>query len=718
MAAFTSLTSGNWNVNGTWTTAGYPGDGVSGVADTWTILDTHVVTMPWGAPLLSLPFTVGSGVINLGGELVWAAGFTSAFSTGNITVTGKLSAPSDANAKVMWMGNGTTNPVITVSNANTAEMNTQKSTRVHFHLLTRSLGGIYVNTNGKFTMEGTSSASKDCQVTGTAGLEPYVIILGNTTAAAKGGINNATFNYCGRYSASYAAALNLASMNAFNNNFTIGNIDITNVNTLDHGLYLRDSKTYSGAGIITASTPGANIGMYLLSNVLKGGTFNGTSNSGYGIYSGSVIDGATFNGTSTSGIGVYNGGFMFSGSVTGVSSSNYGGQLSGSIRGGAISLTSSTNIAGYFPGIDIYGGTFTLISTNSTAMYLFYSNYIHGGSLELKNSNTGIASVPGALSMDGGAINIHDCTYSFNLQTWQDCRLQKTGLINIAAYNHVTAAYTNETSWFGIEPLIYKDHASNKTCTIYFPCSPWNSSDFTFAGAGSVSYGGITAGSITITGAGTLTFPVVQPWDVAGWTAITYTVSGGNSPVYEYRWSTDNGSSWSAWTAYTTGVSLAGISCGLNGNDLIQLRATNGAGAAALTLTNFTITLSYARETSPQYSEDAEGPLFFPTYAKCACYFTVWATMPDDATSVIATLHKDDGSLETLTSAVATQKAGTSQWYWSTSNITTQPTTLTHYRVQFKDQNNNKVFRDLYFGGTEDDIIKTRINAGLIPALL
>jgi len=74
-------------------------------------------------------------------------------------------------------------------------------------------------------------------------------------------------------------------------------------------------------------------------------------------------------------------------------------------------------------------------------------------------------------------------------------------------------------------------------------------------------------------------------------------------------------------------------------------------------------------------------------------------------------------SIENLGSELRMSIA-TAQWYWPTSGITTQPTTTTHYRVQFKDQNNNKVFRDLFLGGTEDDIKTIKINAGLIPALL
>jgi len=720
MAAFTSTGSGNWNNAATWGGGGYPGDGVSGVNDTWTIANTHVVTMPWG--VTSLPAIVGAGVINLGGELAWAAGFTSAFSIGNITVTGLLSSPSDANAnaKVLWMGDGTTNPVITVSNANTAEINLQKSTKIYYGLLTQFAGGIYVNSDGKFSMTGTSSASKDCMIQGASGKECYVYISGNSTFSDIGGLNNCTFDFCGQYSATFKGSLNMSIVNVMRKaQFTIGNIDITNVPSGNWGLYGQSVNFPSTTGTITA-TASNSYAIYLLDGYIDGGTFVGTSTSGAGIYFQQVLfNNGTATGTSTSSYGLVTFAMiMNAGTISGTSSTNfgiYGNNVT--MNGGTATGTSGSNIGSRLVFWSHSGGTLNGVSTTYIGIGCLNSCELHGGKWDAYSSAYGFYSAFFGFKHFGGSLIIRDGTTGFRMTYSQDVTYQKTGTKSISIRDN-GAEFSFETLWRGNEPLIYKNHASNKTCNIYFPCSPWNDSDFTTTGT--VDFGDTTAGSITIAAAGgTVTFPEVQPWDVAAWDTVSWNLgAAGNTPVFEYRYSTDNGSSWSAWTVMTTPEDISGISCGLNGNDIIQVKITNPAGAVALGIVNLSISFAYARETSPDYSEEAEGPMFFPTYAKCACYFTVWGTMPDDATSVTATLYKDDGSTETLTSATATQKAGTAQWYWSTTNITTQPTTLTHYRIQFKDQNNNKVYRDIYFGGTEDDIIKTRINAGLIPALL
>jgi hypothetical protein len=250
------------------------------------------------------------------------------------------------------------------------------------------------------------------------------------------------------------------------------------------------------------------------------------------------------------------------------------------------------------------------------------------------------------------------------------------------------------------EPVIYRNHETNKTAAVYFECSPFNLSDFTTSG---VTRNGT---NLDVAAGGSIISPIVQPWDVSLWSAITFLTSGGSPTLYT-RTSSDGGSSWTSWTSRASGADLSGIATGLNGLDAIQWKLENASGTCMLQ--NLTITFSYNRETLPEHTEEWQCGARVPTYSKSGLHFTLARKMPADSAVVTVSLIRDNGALEPLTSAAASRLSG-SVWGWSTANIAAQPQARTHFVAVFTDQSANKVFFDLHVGGSEDLALGTDKN--------
>ncbi|MFA6448277.1 MAG: hypothetical protein WCX65_02315 [bacterium] len=283
-----------------------------------------------------------------------------------------------------------------------------------------------------------------------------------------------------------------------------------------------------------------------------------------------------------------------------------------------------------------------------------------------------------------------------------DVEIFRAGTWTDSAGRTVTYGNTNDVgnspAWN--EPVIYRNHESNKTATIYFECAPYNLARFAAAG---VTRNGT---NLDVAAGGSITSPEIKPWDVSQWSSITFTASGGEATMYT-RTSGDNGASWTSWVARASGADLTGISCGLNGNDIIQWKLENAAGTCLLS--NVTINFTYNRETLPEYTEEWQGGTRIPTFAKSGEYFTLQRKMPADSENVTVSLLRDDGTAEPLASASA-ERTDIGLWRWSTQNIAAQPETAAHFVARFTDQNMNKALFDLYIGGAEDLTIATDRN--------
>ncbi len=570
--------------------------------------------------------------------------------------------------------------------------------------------GLDAESGAKFTMAGTSSASRDSKVTGHTTNGCYVVITGNTWSAGNITINNATIDYVSRKGTA-VNGVTIQYVNCRNEaECAIDGLDVTNImNT--YGLTFVGGTVINMKNIRAGSVTNNKTGVSLSGCVVKGeNTISGKSSSGYGIrllYCMVNGIGSVFSGEATSGRGISAESCMVdSWAASGVCTGGQAVVLQGcSVRGGTTTAAAGAGYGIHWGGSVVLGGIHAA-TANPTSGYahLFSQTEIAGGTITATQAKYGFYWYFSIVSHHvGGRLIASGCANAVypHANALFDTTLRKDGFKDVWLFGN-TSDIANSPTWR--EPVIYHNHSSDKTAMIYFECSPFNLSDFITSG---VTRNGT---NLDITAGGYIVSPEVRPWDVSQWSSASYAKTGGAATVY-IRASTDGGASWSDWIERVSGADLTAVPTGLNGNDIIQWKLENASGTC--TLSNLTITFSYARETLPEHTEEWQGDVRIPTYAKSGAHHTLARLMKPDSTSVTVSLIGDDGTPEPLTCAEASS-AGGSLWRWSTAGIATQPATATHYVATFSDQNANKVFFDLYMGGAEDIVIGTDRNVKTI----
>ncbi len=690
MAAFTSVQNGDWNDPQTWGNAlggEYPFK--SSASDTATVL--HTVTIASDNPY------AGTGAVSVGsgGDMTISNHACAQQFCGAVAVSsgGKLSSADNANVKKLMLGGA-------VAVASGGEFCWQKSSELYFVSTSSNVYGVDLAIGGRFGMYGTSAAAPDSKITGDTTYGCYAYIYGGTWTTGLITISNATFDYVAKKGTSTTGVM-LSSANACaEDECTIDGLVVTNpVSVCTYGISFLNCTMKGMKNVYSGSTAVAKYGIYCFNCVIKEDvSLNGKTSSAQGLrLVNCIVSGAdaSLNGEATSGRGIsaeYC--FINASAMTGIATSGYGIMYAScAVRGGTSSATATSGMGIHWGGSIVSGGDHASAADVSSGYgHLLSQNEIYGGTLRTAQAKYGIYwyyNMPSYLK--GGRMICTGCANAVYPHTGLkfDVELTKSGAVELWLYGNTTDVSNNPT-W--IEPVIYRNHETNKAAAIYFECSPFNLTDFTTSG---VTRNGT---NLDIAAGGSIVSPEVNPWDVALWSAITYTTSGGSPTVYT-RTSSDGGASWTAWTARASGADLSGVATGLNGADLIQWKLENASGTC--TLQNLTITFSYNRETLPEFTEEWQGGVSVPTYGKSGLNFNLSRKMPSDSATVLVSLIKDDGTAEPLTAASASCVSG-SLWSWSTANITTQPTERTHYTAVFTDQNANKVYFDVWLGGSED----------------
>ncbi len=585
MAAFTSVADGDWKTPATWGEATeYPFK--SSAADTVTV--NHAVSISADNALAG----TGTVVIASGGNLYLSSAYSSAQNfCGDITIAsgGKLSSVSNANTKKLQVGGH-------VIGQSGGEFNWQKVSNLYFNS-TATCYGLDIQKGCRCIMAGTSSESKDSQITGHTTNGCYWNITGGSLLPGQINISNVTLSYTkmkagqdgglfmqllNRSNESEAVIDGLAQTNVLGatyplfiygctcTNFT--NISSGNTSTNRHGIYI-GYCTIKGTNSFTGGSGATTIGISIwYSRVIDGGSiFNGSTTAGKGIYLAAVTvrGNSIFNGAATTGIAIY---------------VHYNELASGIFNG-----TATTGTGIYWEGPQINGGTHTANATpgasGGTAFKLTSNTEIAGDAVLIstgsKNGIWCITNVPdlftaGNISISG-AYNAIQCDANEASST----TFQKNTDLEIKLLSF-TNLFGTTPIWN--EPLIYRNHASNKTAIAYYECAPFNLTDFTTSG---VTRNGM---DMDIAAGGSIVSPSLRPFDVSQWTSISFATSGGSPTVYT-RTSSDGGSNWTGWTTRANAADLSGISVAGKGADLIQWKLENASGTC--TLQNVTITFSY-----------------------------------------------------------------------------------------------------------------------------
>jgi len=479
MAAFTSVTSGDWNDPATW------GNGAGGeypfkssAADTATV--AHTVTVAADNPY------AGSGAVSIaaGGELTISNHVCAQNFCGAITVAsgGKLTSADNAAAKKLAVAGS-----VTIGAG--AEFFWRRASELYFDSpSSASIYGLDAESGSKFTLSGASSASRDSKITGNSTNGCYVVITGNTWTPGNIAINNATFDYVNKKGTG-VNGVTIQYVNCKNEaECAIDGLDVTNImNT--YGLTFVGGTVVNMKNIRAGSTTNSKSGVYLSGCVVKGeNTISGKSSSGYGIRLLYCIvngSGSVFSGEATSGRGISAESCMIgSWAASGVCTGGQGVVLQGcSVRGGETAASAGAGYGIHWGGSVVLGGVHTAAANPSSGYaHLFSQTEIAGGTINAAQAKYGFYWYFSVVSYHvGGRLIATGCANAVypHANALFDTSLQKDGFKDVWLFGN-TVDITNSPTWR--EPIIYHNHESDKTAAIYFECSPFNLSDFTTSG--------------------------------------------------------------------------------------------------------------------------------------------------------------------------------------------------------------------------------------------
>ncbi len=573
-----------------WNEGGYPGDGISGVADTASISHTITITANNVA-------TCGAITISSGGDLICNNDGSAQNFCAAITVAsgGTLESASNQNTKVLRVA----------GNITIASGGTYHGYEDFTLIIASSTSGQYTFTNssgGNFYMVGSSGHTSNMKGDGsgkemkcnidqqsTSGIihidyADFQWGINIDTSSLNGAINFSLLGRRNYYNCTLGVVtgsnLSAAAIYGFNlNNCVIRNLNISCTDMTTKRPFYVLAGVYENCTFTATATTG--LPLYSPYGVFKNCTIVTTATTGTTQFTYVSFDGGTISATATTAVGIdFYACHFRNHTTTGTSASNYAIRAAGNCylgSGAKFRVTASGGASG-------------------VAMYLYYGFTIDGGDITINNPADGTISTSvtwaDAPTFIRGVFK-SNLVFSAEGEAWgREGIWQHNGerhLILTGAYPIRYGIYTTSIATM-YEPFIFITNETTKKFNIVYPCYPSNmdnSSNDNFRWTGTVT--STTGDQIELAESSTLFFPQTKPWQVTAWSnSIVMTTTGGSVTKY-YRTSLNGGTTWGAWTSFTGTLNLSAASTEGNGADVIEFKVENGAGSGTASIKDLTM---------------------------------------------------------------------------------------------------------------------------------